>query len=442
MEQLINPNTKLEQFSTIPQVANLGPVRLRTDIRSNLGPFQVLPEYEVRLPETVKLALISIFREFNGAFAPMIDANREFESDYRFGMESGKPVNFAIQIDMAGLPDGFLEAAPGMGFENIVQILKGNIFEIENSIAMYTMLQNMFTERAETGMFNLAFRGLLDRLRSKFGKKIALLAVTEDKYEGMLGAEFGKQAGERVTDDDVMAISGFDRFFGPADFLQHLEATGGESDFLLFVRSSHPVAKLKKPDLLIEHPLLENSEVRRIIKANCITFNIDRPDLPVGDNSRINDSKEYLLHLGMAHRVDRMEDLSGADFAAFMARRGVDPGLIQTGGAPFRLKPMRGSYGCFGQHKGPFKNSDHRNDFKRDLARRGPYVVQPEIPATTVFNLHDGKVYGYIERIFLGTDGRNYGFLGGVRLFLPADSHEAQQGRFHGSKEAVSAQIF
>ena len=59
-----------------------------------------------------------------------------------------------------------------------------------------------------------------------------------------------------LPDDEVLRLSGFNALWGPQQFLDHLVEHGGECAYLLYVRSSDPIQKLRRPEECIEHPLL------------------------------------------------------------------------------------------------------------------------------------------------------------------------------------------
>ena len=68
-------NRSTEYFDHLiakPQVAVLGPTISRTDIPSSLGPFDVMPEYKTKYPETVIQALTNLYREYNQAFVRLL----------------------------------------------------------------------------------------------------------------------------------------------------------------------------------------------------------------------------------------------------------------------------------------------------------------------------------------------------------------------------------
>lgn len=445
-----------EQVAT-PEIADLGPIFLKTDIKSKIGPFTTLPEYKIQYPDVVTQALADLYTEYNYAFDPLVKANQEWDTDYQYALTgpNGTPVNRWVQIDMVGLPQGFLDHTANMDSETVREVLRGRIFEIENSLAMYQLLENIHSRNGEQTRFDWHFRKSLDELRQAYGMKVALLAVTDQKYQAMKQSEFGKGAEDPLTDDEVRYLSGFDRFFSPQDYVEHIRETGGDSQYLLFVRSSDPLDKLKKPNTKVVNPLLENDDIRRIIKAYAITFNIDKPELPPGSEVKINDTKAYLPIMGMAYRVNNIEDAwttpndDGNGFSVnlnpgikeFLLTHGIDPDQVTSNLVNLRGKPMQASYGCYGHVVVRINNKKDRHELKQNLRERGPYVVQPELPTPVITNARDGKKYSYIDRNFFSSDGYNYRFMGGFRSLMPLDTVEAQQRRNHGNISTVWGEV-
>ncbi len=426
-----------------PEVAPLGLIIPRTDIRSSVGPFLTLPEYRTRYPDVVVEAIGDLYAEYNRAFGPLVEANREWPTDYQYALTpNGTPINGWVQVDMVGLPDRFLAEATNLGRDEVREGLRTRTFEFENSLAMYQLLERIHSRDGETTLFDREFRASLDDLRLKHGKPVALLATTDQKYQAMRESEFGKMGDEPVSDDEVRELSGFDKFFGPAEFLDHLSQTGGESQYLLYVRSSDPVAKLRKPDLVVPNPLLEDDDIRRVIKANAITFNADDTRWSPNDSRRINDTKGYMTEMGMAFDVHAEEDLSTAQFRQYLLANGATPEDFDAGTARIVAKPMRAAYGGYGHHRAAFGNKKFRTDLRQGLRKRGPYVVQPEMQTPVIVNTTDGRRYTYIDRNFFATDGERMRFMGGFRSLMPLDTQEAERGRVHGNGSTVWAEIY
>jgi len=423
----------LNQHASNWASAPLGSIVVRTDIRSSLGPFQTLPDYITKYPEVVIKAMGNLYDEYNRAFTPLVAANREWDTDYQYCMPGGVPINWCVQIDMVGLPEMFLQEIGGMPEEVVREILRKGIFEIENSIAMYQLLESLFSRNGRDSFFKTRFRTVLDDLRRRFGRPIALLAITDEKYHAMKASEFGKHYGEQLADAEVKEFSGFDRFFGPREFRDHLASIGGQCGYLLYVRASDPVSKLRNPNSSVMHPLLSDSEMRRIIKKNALTFNVDDPKM--GPEKRINDTKEYMALMGMAFQIRTMADLRSSEFEAFLRAQGFD----EPKATMLRCKPAKGAYGCYGHVARIMR--DGNKALAQGLDQWGDYVVQPEMPTPVIINSTNRTAYTFIDRNFLGMVNGRPEFLGGVRNLMPIDTIEARKGRIHGNSSAVYAEI-
>lgn len=431
------------------------------DINSSLSPFFVIPDYKVQYPETVVRALAELCVEYNRAFAPLVEANREWDTDYQYCLwgPGGTPVNFAVQIDMVGLLPDFLETVNEMPKEYLREILRRKIFEIENSIAMYQFLERLFSN-GQDSFFKKGWRTSLDELRRRFRSPLALLAITDQKYQAMLGSEFGKIDGKFLSNAEVLDLSGFNRFFGPREFLEHLTANDGKCEYLLFVRSSDPILKLKRPEIEVEHPLLNNPKIRRVIKECALTFNIDNPEWSVGDRRRINDTKWYMPSMGMAFPFRSETELFSPDFMAHLTKGipymefaesrlspdfvsylesfGTAPTEVESGRQPLRFKPAQGTYGCYGHIRGVLSDRKVRAKLRRELKSRGPYVAQPEL-SLPIYN--NGQGYTCLDRVFFAYINDRPTFIGGFRSLILTNSWETQQGRNHGNKDTIWAEI-
>jgi hypothetical protein len=428
----VTPASMLSQATHV----DLGSPIVRPGIRSSMGPFQTFDPVAV-YPDVVVRALVRLYFEYDSAFAPLMKANAEFDSDYRYCRD---PHNFSVQIDMAGLSADVLDELSRMRVEEVVEVLRTRIFEIDNSIAMYQLLCRIFGRDDQQSRFETAWRAALRDLRSRHALPIALLAVTDDKYDAMLTTEFGLERGSHVGDEDVRRLSGFDRFFSPAGFAEYVNDNDGRCGYLLYVRASEPVTRLRKPGLEITHPLLADASLRRLIREHTLTINIDNPE--EDDSTRkINDTKRYMAQMGLAYPISSFDDFSDRAFAEFMAGRGVDIDSINSGEVLLRAKPDGGTYGAYGHVRGPLPSASFRSHLKRELRMRGGYVVQPDIPATCAVNTASDEMYHYIDRLFIGWRAGRPTWLGGFRNFMPANTTEAQQGRIHGNGAAVWQEI-
>lgn len=423
---------------------SLGTMVTRTDIPSSIERFHHYPDYVVRLPENVLRVMGEILVEYNSAFTPLVLTNQEWDTDYRFCKNGSEYMNHLVQVDVAGLPQSFFEQAVTLPDAELKKILKGRIFEIENSLAMYNFMRGIFAKNGNPSYFQCNFDAALEELRKKHGDmKIALLAVTDQKFMAMLSTEFGIKdptPETRIEDERVKQLSGFDKFISPAE-LEELIKSGEIERYLIYARTSLPVAVLKDPKRRneVRAPLLENPETRRVIKERALTFNIDHPE---GEwNRSINDTKAYMRTMNLANPVTSLDDLTSDDLVEYLISLGVRPEEVDE--ISLRAKPMHQSYGAYGHIRGHL-NKQFRAELERGFRERGPYVIQREIPPTRLKNADDGREFGFIDRIFFyisSSDASEVRFMGGFRDMMPIDSQEFESHRIHGATEAVWAEI-
>lgn len=427
--------------ATPPIETNIGPVLLRTDIKSSQGPYPYAPEYITTYPTPIIDAFANLVAEYNQTYNSLIDANREWDSDYKYTVgPDGKPINRWVQIDMVGLSPDILKNADNLTTKAATGLLRGRIFEIENNLASYQESLYIFQRNGQPSLFEREFRSSLDAVRASSGKPIALLATTKQKYGAMKQEEFGKDNDKMITDTEVMSLSGFDRFFSPDEFEEYVKENNGDCGYLLYVRSSDPIGKLRNPNMIVDNPLLSNDNLRRIIKANALTFNVDNPEWPDNNPKAITDTKMYLPPMGMAFPIDDVADLDSPEFVDFLKLQGIDPNYIESNRVCIRAKPLLRSYGCYGQERGALKNATFRRNLRKNLSQRGQYIIQPEMEIPTI-RTNSGSEYGYMDRIYMYTDGNNYRFMGGCRYLMPVESDEFKSGRIHGNKKTILSEL-
>jgi hypothetical protein len=377
-------------------------------------------------PTVVVEALGKLFVEYNRTLAA---PKKEQASDYQYC----SPTAFAVQIDMVGLSDALLAELSRKRVAEVVEALRGLIFEIDSSVAMYGLLGNLFGGSS----FRRRWETVLENRRMGFHRPVALLAVTQEKYDAMLETEFGLAIGATPDPKLVRALTGFDAFFGPDEFLKML-ADRGECPYLLFVRASEPTSVLRRPGTPVEQPLLGDSHVRAVIRANAITLNVDTPG---GDpRLRVNDTKTYMAPMGLGYEIHSWEDVTGGGFTSFLKSRGISPQRVAGGEQLLRAKPLAAAYGGYGHLTGSLTNKSFREKLKKGMRDRGGYILQPELPVPVALDARHNLQAGYIDRIFMGYNGRPLP-LGGFRNYMPVASSEYRAGRIHGNGEAFWGQI-
>ena len=429
-EQQIQPSNQ-EKFK-IPvqprsiELANLG-IREAVSLHSALGPFLFAPEYVTTVPLPVVNAIGELVEMNTDTFAHFVSRNTEGDRlayQHTVVPQRGMVEPF-FQVDMVAINQQLLTDAPLLEPSEIVQQLKQTIFEFEPNLAMYELIQTF----GGAGALGRNFRADLDILRQRHGKPIAILAPTKEKFAAVLFTEFGVHDSQEVSPETLRQIvqesSGFDTVLGPDDFINHLNERNGDCDFLLYVRPSDPVAKLKDPTTTVDEPLLGDDQIRMIIRRNAITLIIDNPEWGMTDPRRIKDSKVALPLLGMGQSIRTANHLH----------------LLDSGSGLLRAKPRAGVFGAYGQKIIDGKNEAHRAWLGEKIQKRGPYIVQPEMEPTMIVDPATAERFLAMDRMFFSMVSGRSTFMGGIRILIPVESSNARNGRLHGSDDMISAPI-
>lgn len=444
-------------------------------IPSDEAPFHILDKSLILEKELVE-SLAAIYQEFQDKFKLPKEA-REFDTDYQYSLAKGTAMP-AVQIDMAALSPDEIQAALKMSTTERHDFLIGKIFEIEGSIAAYGMLSNLFNQTAAKNInssdWGVNWRKMIDSYRTTYQKPVVLLAASQEKYESMLGYEFGLTAeqiaaGLHPTPEQVKLITGFDDYWGPAayqNYVEQLPAWTGQNlpaeHPLLYVRASNPVEKMKDPSFELKDSILDNPKLRQLIRAFSLTTNIDNPSAPF--SSHVNDTKSYMSAMNLAFEVN-LEDpdvklwisnqtnsngsgslkLMGKNkdntfilrLRDFLVSRGIDP----EGDFYLRAKPMVDVFGGYGQLKLKFQSGrpGKMNILEREMLQRGPYVLQPELISNSRIDAAATE-HREIWRLFFGSlatepENKQIFPIAGLVNSIPATSIEirGKVERVHGN---------
>ena len=403
----------------------------RAEVRRDAGgalAVRSFPHLRIEYPPSAVEALLALFAEYSDAFDTLLDRHCTDPDDYLPTRVDGarRGANPIVQIDMRGLDATALAALSRLDARGARDLVRGGVFEIENSWAGYWVSDRAGARRRRS-RYSIMSRALLDGLRARHGRPIALAATTEPKYRSVLAAELGRDADAAPSAREVRELTGFDLVVGPAELAALLleDDPGGP---LFYVRASATPDQLRgDPGCGARAPsVLEDPELRRRLRRRSLSLNLDDPTLGPRDPARINDSKAYLERMGLGRVVDSESALVEA------------PGFERT--ERLRVKPLLGAYGCYGHASGAWSEKRFRNGFRAALARWGSLVVQPEL-APPVAVAVDGARLVYMDRVFVGHVRGRAEFLGGHRLFLPADDPEARKGRLHVTPGAALAEI-
>lgn len=405
----------------------------RNDIPSSYGKFKIFSNHQIIYPQCIIDALKGICRENERVVSDIAYQHTESPTDYRFlklNNDRDDFINLFVQVDMGGLSDIFLADADKFPPHILSTILKNRIFEIDDSLAMYNLMRDIHSVDGPSS-FKTRFDSALEEVRLRTGRKIAILATSDEKYESILRTELGILDGSTPSDDYVRRTIGFDRAFGPSAFKKHLQENENFSKYALYVRTSPSFDDLKNPNGKPISELLVNPTYRRIIRANSLTINVDDP----ASNVVLSDSKAALPIMGMGYRANSLADIDSGTFLEWLVSRGLTPDMF------VRAKPIYGAYGAHGAFTTPVRNLLGAR-LENAIEKWGPYLIQPEILAATIRNNWDKKEYGFVDRLFIYSrcDGSGE-FIGGLRNYMPTTSKEAKKNNYHGNSDAVWGEI-
>ena len=411
----------------------------------------------IRYPEQLLKVLWELYQEYNEIFQTLLEKNKESSQDY-VNSAFETPTNIAVQIDMTGMPPKFLSDISSWKYSDteLKQFVSSKIFEIENSLAAYSLLRNLW----ESSVFQENFDEQLDKIRATTSKKVKLLVLSEEKYKSVASfdAWFIDDSQDRAA--TVRANTWFDDLYGPEDILKAKEEN---EEALYYVRASLDRAWLKNPDWNFSQDLLSNHELRAYIKRNSVTLNIDNPDSEYDEI--VNDSKEYMPAMKMGYRVESMADIFTQEYIDYMQiqkkkgtfewsiyceqlqqyllEKSYSLEQIQANWVELHLKPMKVAYWAFWHVSWDFTKSDKRQKLQKELTNRWSYILQPRMRNSECFDETSAEGYIYIDRIFMGIDPLTQSpkFIGWFRNFMPKESQDGKKWIVHGSPKTVYASI-
>ena len=409
-----------------PIEMDLGPTHTNHEIPSKLGPFMARHKHCVEMPVNVTNALLEITSEYNCAFSKIVEQNLEIPEAYQYALDkvTGEYINLVFQIDMRALPQEFLISLNNYDVPVIKEVLKRSVFEFEDSLAMLNLLRMQF-ETNGVSQFRDGLDRTFDSLRKTYCKGIALLATTQEKLDSILSCELGVDHLSDVNDETVKQLLGYDKLIGPDEYLSML-ANNSAEDYLLYVRSSSPVANLRDPRLEVPFTILDDQAIRHEILRNCITLNL----------GALNDTKVAMLNMGIG------VEISSENLAEVLHDQKINQLCSEFGlnseNPRLRLKPRDGVFGCYGHHTmnlSDLESGKRKKKLVKDLKQRGEYIVQPELPSTQFSS--DGETLNAIHRNFVGYNMQNHQYeaIEGVLAMMPVNPN-ARILTVHGSSSS------
>lgn len=468
-----------EQTIATPQVVDIGPANKMSPMYEGETPPLALREYEVYYPKSLVEAYRIACEKYDQQFMKLVERHKIWSSDYQYASST-----LAFQVDGPAYSDEFLNRAQFMSPTVLAKFITKRVFEFEANIAAYGLNGRLWPE----GTTNKTWHTTLENVRQKTGKKVAVLAGSEQKLDEMVLYEMGVTMNQALFAETVRSITGFDAFLGPNDLVsiyQHYQ--GNECPYVFFGRTSKPKSWLRDPDSYVDGGFLAHPEILRYVRAHAITHNFDDPKLPFNHPSIIMDSKEALAMVGAAYLVIQPGDIYSQEFLKYLGdngidmgeiihgtlsqgkknklgglflnfpsayllseslnshlqTRGIDPALIASGEKKVRAKPLKQHYGIYGHEVGSINRAKFLNELMEQMRMRGGYIIQPEFS-----NLHivDGtnphESYVAIDRVFFvrGADGQLHP-MESCRSLMPAQSYEGKKNNVHEGPHTKCARI-
>jgi len=434
MSEALNLLRSLNESVLQPDLTELGEKVIRNDIPSCVKPFLTFPEYEVNYPDRVTEQVLALAGEYNRHFSKLVEEAKNAETDYMhcYSPEADCYVNYFFQIDMRALPQKFLDTLATYDEATINQVLRRTVFEYEDSLAMNQLLRQCIPLADGTSVFAQGYDRIMDGIRRTYNMPIALLATTDEKVASIKAMELGIDPAQVASDELVRNLLGYDTLMGPNDLLQHLEANNGNSEYLLYVRSSFPVENLKKPDAEVPKTILDDEKIKHIIKKYSITLNLDA----------LRDTKRAMLDMGQGICINR------SNYDEVIASNAIedllmDSGIAMSDETVLRLKPMDGVFGCYGHYSLPIKHirgGKRKNKLRKEMQKRGDYLLQVELPIYTLADIdNQNQHYHAIHRNFVGynPETAQYEAVYGMMNMMSG----AYDGKVHGGRTAHFAGI-
>ena len=240
-----------------PQEVQIGSTTLLEPMYDGEKPPQALREYTINYPETLIEAYRIACDNYDRRYMDVVERHKQWPTDYQYA-----PHTLVYQVDGPAYSDEFLEYAFHQTPETLAEFINARAFEYEPNVAMYGLNGRLWPE----GSTNQTWNEALEIIRKSTGKKVAVLAVTEEKLREMLISELGINEITKLPEETIRDLTGFDAFMGPNDLLKQYAKHGGEeSDYVYFGRTSRPKSWLRNPTTENELPRSKQRGIRETI---------------------------------------------------------------------------------------------------------------------------------------------------------------------------------
>lgn len=469
----------LEETIATPQVTDIGPTTYLNPIYDGETPPLALREYQVYYPQSMIEAYKIACSKYDHSFMKLAAKHKYWVTDYQYA-----PFTLAFQVDGPAYPEEFLQQAAYINPEVLAEVINARVFEYEANIAAYGLNGRLWPD----GTTDQTWHTALENVRLRTGKKVAVLAGSEQKLDEMVLYETGVMRNQALSPETVRSITGFDAFLGPNDLVSIYQQYQGEDcPYVFFGRTSKPKSWLRDPDCYVDEGFLAYPEILRYVRAYALTHNFDDPTLPVNHPSIIMDSKEALVLTGSAYQVTHPGDLYSSSFLKYLAEngidtkdvtdlsltqnkkaklgglflnfpapnllseslishlqaRGADSALVASGEQYVRAKPLKQHYGIYGHETGMINRAKFMNELMKQIKIRGSYIIQPEFNNLHIVNSADpNESYVAIDRVFFvrGANGELQP-MESCRSLMPAQSLEGKNNNVHEGANTRCAKI-
>lgn len=463
----------------VPQVVDLGPPTQLSPMYEGETPPLALRDYKISYPSSLIEGYRIACERYDRHFRRVVERHKTWRSDYQYA-----PFTLAFQVDGPAYSDQFLQQAENMSPEVLAQFITHRVFEFESNIAAYGLNGRLWPD----GTTNRTWHEALENIRKRTGKKIAVVAGTEQKLDEMVRYEMGVTRDQLVSEAAVREATGFDAFLGPGDLTRiYDQYQGNDCPYAFFGRTSRPKSWLRDPGSPVDEGIFAQPEILRYVRAFALTHNFDDPNLPSFHPERIMDTKEALVSSGAAYQVTAPGDIYSAEYLDYLAKNGIDPiditegcltksqknkfgvlsltfpssnllskslidhlysrgsdpAQVASGEQKVRAKPMRQHYGIYGHQTGFLNRAKFLNELMEQIRIRGDYIIQPEFANLQIVGSSSpGNSYVAIDRVFFvrGVDGELTP-MESCRSLMPVESLDGKKNNVHEGASTRCARI-
>lgn len=468
-----------EQSIATHQIVAIGQATQIAPMYAGETPPLALREYKIHYPSSLIEGYKIACEQYDQQFMKLVGRYKIWETDYQYA-----PFTLAFQVDGPAYSDDFLERTQYMSPTVIAEFITKRVFEFEANIAAYGLNGRLWPD----GTTNQTWQATLENVRHRTGKKVAILAGSEQKLNEMMLYEMGVKRGQCISPEAVRSLTGFDAFLGPNDLVSvYQQYQGSDCPYVFFGRTSRPKSWLRNPSSNVDEGFLAYPEILRYVRAHAITHNFDGPKLSLNHPSILMDSKEALVMVGAAYLVTQPSDIYSQEFLKYLSdngidmsdiaegilnrgeknklgeiflkfpatnllseslnnhlqTRGIDPDLIASGEKKVRAKPLKQHYGIYGHEVGPVNRARFLNELVEQIRVRGYYIIQPEFSNLHIVDSNNPQEsYVAIDRVFFirGADGQLYP-MESCRSLMPAQSYEGKKNNVHEGSYTRCARI-